>query len=323
MSKVSVIIPAYNAMTYLPETVGSVLRQSFTDFEVLIIDDGSSDSIQQWASQVQDLRVRLISQENQGASAARNSGIAHAQGEYLAFLDADDLWEASKLEKQVLCLENYPAAGLVYTWTALIDPTGKPTGRVFANKAEGDVWNQLIEHNIIECGSSPMIRRDCFETVGLFDCNLLAVEDWEMWVRIASCYPFAVLQEPLTYYRQLSTSLSKNWQLMAQCFPLFIEKVFYSAPSERLYLKNRSYYQANLCLAWKCLQSTDRDYKQAVLFRQQAMIYYPQKRYSLEYLRLSLAITLMRYLGSDNYNQVMEIIYALRRRALGRLAVTQ
>jgi glycosyltransferase involved in cell wall biosynthesis len=323
MPKVSVIIPAYNAMTYLPETVGSVLRQSFTDFEVLIIDDGSSDTIQQWASQVQDLRVRLISQENQGASAARNTGIAHAQGEYLAFLDADDLWEASKLEKQVLCLENYPAAGLVYTWTALIDPTGKPTGRVFASKAEGDVWNQLIEHNIIESGSSPMIRRDCFETVGLFDCNLLAVEDWEMWVRIASRYPFAVIQEPLTYYRQLSTSLSKNWQLMAQCFPLFIEKVFYSAPSERLYLKNRSYYQANLCLAWKCLQSTDRDYKQAVQFWQEAIIYYPQKRYSLEYIRLSLAIALMRYLGSDNYNQFMEIIYVLRRRVLGRLAVTQ
>ncbi|MCP6757349.1 MAG: glycosyltransferase family 2 protein [Fischerella sp. CENA71] len=323
MPKVSVIIPAYNAMTYLPETVGSVLRQSFTDFEVLIIDDGSSDTIQQWASQVQDPRLRLISQENQGASAARNNGIAHAQGEYLAFLDADDLWEATKLEKQVLCLENYSAAGLVYTWTAFIDPTGKPTGRVFASKAEGDVWNQLIEHNIIECGSSPMIRRDCFAAVGLFDCNLLAVEDWEMWVRIASRYPFALLKEPLTYYRQLSTSLSKNWQLMAQCFPLFIEKVFDSAPAERLYLKNHSYYQANLCLAWKCLQSTDRDYKQAILFRQQAIIHYPQKRYSLEYLRLSLAITLMRYLGSDGYNQVMEIIYALRRRALGRLAVTQ
>ena len=323
MPKVSVIIPAYNAMTYLPETLESVFRQSFTDFEVLIINDGSLDNIIQWASQIQDSRVRLISQKNQGASVARNTGIVHAQGEYLAFLDADDLWEATKLEKQVLCLENYPTAGLVYTWTAFIDATGKPTGKVFASKAEGDVWKQLIEHNIIECGSSPMIRRYCFETVGLFDPNLLAVEDWEMWVRIASHYPFALLQEPLTYYRQLSTSLSKNWQLMAQCFPLFIEKVFHSAPSERLYLKNRSYYEANHCLAWKCLQSTDRDYKQALIFSQQATIHYPQKRYSLEYLRLSLAIALMRCFGSNGYNQVMKIIYALRRCALSRLAVTE
>ena len=104
MPKVSVIIPTYNAMTYLPETVESVLRQTYSNFELLIIDDGSSDQTVQWVSQLVDSRVRLISQENQGASVARNTGIAHAQGEYVAFLDADDLWEPTKLEQQVRCL---------------------------------------------------------------------------------------------------------------------------------------------------------------------------------------------------------------------------
>ena len=101
MSKVSVIIPAYNAMNYLPQTLKSVLQQTFTDFEILIINDGSSDDIVEWSSQISDSRVKLISQINQGVSAARNTGIRNAQGEYIAFIDADDLWEPTKLEKQV------------------------------------------------------------------------------------------------------------------------------------------------------------------------------------------------------------------------------
>ena len=105
MPKVSVIIPAYNAVTYLPETVESVLRKNFTDFEVLIVNDSSSVQIVQWASQVADPRGRLISQENQVLSRERNTGIAHAQAEYIAFLDADDLWEPTKLENQVRCLK--------------------------------------------------------------------------------------------------------------------------------------------------------------------------------------------------------------------------
>jgi glycosyltransferase involved in cell wall biosynthesis len=314
MPTVSVIIPAYNAMTYLPETVESVLRQSFTDFEVLIIDDGSCDRIGQWAAQIQDPRVRLISQENQGASGARNTGLAQAQGKYIAFLDADDLWEPTKLKKQVCCLEHNPALGLVYTWTALIDRAGKPTGRVFASHAAGDVWEQLIQHNIIECGSSPMIRRCCFETVGVFDRNLLAVEDWDMWIRIASNYPFAVIAQPLTYYRQLPSSLSKNWQLMEKCFEIFFEKAFRAALPERQYLKPRSYCNANLCLAWKCLQASNSDYQQALHFRALAISHYPQGRFCMEYIRLSLAIAAMQWFGSDGYSRVMSLIYTWRHR---------
>jgi glycosyltransferase involved in cell wall biosynthesis len=143
MLKVSVIIPAYNAMNYLPETLKSVLRQTFTDFEILIIDDGSSDNLVQWVSQLVDPRIKLISQNNQGVSVARNTGITHAQGEFIAFLDADDLWEATKLEKQLHTLEDNPAVGLVYTWTAFIDQSGKFTGILLASHAEGNVWEQI------------------------------------------------------------------------------------------------------------------------------------------------------------------------------------
>lgn len=101
MPKVSVVIPAYNAMSYLPETVASVLNQTFEDYEVIVVNDGSKDDIKIWIAQLADTRIKLISQENQGLSGARNTGIAHAQGEYVAFLDADDLWAPTKLEKQV------------------------------------------------------------------------------------------------------------------------------------------------------------------------------------------------------------------------------
>lgn len=315
MPKVSVVIPAYNAMTYLPETVESVWRQTFNDFEVLIIDDGSSDQIGEWASLITDPRLKLISQENQGLSGARNTGIAKAQGEYIAFLDADDVWEPTKLEKQVRCLEDNPAVGLAYSWTAYIDEKGKSTGRVMTADAEGDVWRQIIERNIIDC-PSVVVRRCCFETVGVFDRNLRSIEDWDMWIRIASRYPFAVIKEPLVNYRHHASNMSKNWQVMEKSFRLVIEKAFHSAPPELLFLKNRSYGHANVRLAWKALQCSDRDYKKAIQFLQQALVHYPQLRYSSEYVRLRLALAAFQWLGHDGYSRVVKLAYALRRRML-------
>jgi glycosyltransferase involved in cell wall biosynthesis len=316
MPKVSVIIPSYNAMAYLPETLESVLRQTFTDFEALIINDGSSDNIVEWVSGVKDTRVKLISQENQGLPGARNTGIAHAQGEYIAFLDADDLWEPTKLEKQVRYLDENPAVGLVHTPMLLVDAQGKSTGRFMGSNAEGDVWQQLITKNIIAC-PSVMVRRCCFETVGVFDQNLRSIEDWDMWLRIAVHYPFGLIKEPLAYYRQLPNSMSKNCQVMEQAFHTVIERAFESAPSEQLYLKNHSYGHANLCLAWKALQSKNRDYKLALHFSNSAIAYYPQLRYSGEYIRLSWAIALMQWFGAENYPKLLALIYAIRRRFFG------
>ena len=314
MPKVSVIIPAYNSMTYLPATIENVLEQTFTDFEVLVVDDGSSDRTAAWVAQIRDRRVRLISQPNQGASGARNTGITQAKGEYLAFLDADDLWHPTKLEKQVRCLDNHPEVGLVYTWTLLIDRQGKPTGRIFASHAEGDVWQQLVQHNITESGSSPMVRRCCFETVGLFDLDLAHAEDWDMCLRIATRYRFKVITEPLVYYRQHLNSKSKNWQRMEKSFYRIIDKAFQSKLPELLNLKNHCYGVANLGLAWKCLQTQTKDYKQAMQFRTTAIAYSPKLRYSKEYVRLSVAIAIVRWCGADGYNRILEVFHALRRR---------
>lgn len=313
MPKVSVVIPAYNAMTYLPETVESVLRQTFADFEVLIINDGSSDHIEQWASQVVDSRVKFISQVNQGLPGARNTGIAHAQGDYIAFLDADDLWKPTKLEKQVRCLDDNPQVGLVHTWMLLVDEQGKSTGKLMPSEAEGNVWTQLIERNVIAC-PSVIVRRCCFDRVGGFDRTLRSIEDWDMWLRIAVHHPFAVIREPLAYYRQLPTSMSKNCQVMEQAFQVVIEKAFCLASPELQHLKPRSYGYAYLSLAWKALQSRDRNYQQAIYFRQQAIAYYSKLRFSRECLRLSGAIAALQWFGPHRYAKVLALTHALRRR---------
>ena len=313
--KVSVIIPAYNAMLFLPETINSLRQQTFTDFEVIIVNDGSSDDIEEWVLQIDDPRVKLISQTNKGLAGARNTGIAHAKGEYLAFLDADDLWHPTKLEKQVRCLEENPEFGLVYSWVALMDEQSKLTGRILKSTAEGNVWKTLTQWNIVGCGSVAVVRYCCFQTCGKFDEDLGShVEDWDMWLRIATCYHFQVIQEPLVYYRQHATSTSKNLEAMAKSYEMVIEKAFAAASPAQLLLKSRSYGSVNLCLGWIALQNNQKSYQMAQSYRQQALKHFPQLIFSREYLRLSFAIALMRWFGPDGYQRFISLFQRMRRR---------
>ena len=148
----------------------------------------------------------------------------------------------------------------------------------------------------------------------MFDRSLRSVEDWDMWIRIAAYYPFAVIREPLAYYRQLSSSMSKNCQVMEQAFRKVIEKAFQSAPPNLLYLKQRSYGHAYLCLAWKALQSQNQDYKRAIHFRTTAMTHYPQLKSSREWTRLGLAIAMLQWFGPSSYGKLLTLTHALRRR---------
>lgn len=311
MPKVTVVIPAYNAMTYLPETLDSVLKQTFTDFEVLIVNDGSTDSIKSWLTTVNDDRIRLISQANQGLPGARNTGITEAQGEYIAFIDADDLWEPTKLEKQVQCLDAKPEVGLVYAWTLLIDRHGNSTGTVTAAQVEGNIWEKLLLGDVVGSGSATMVRRSCFDRVGLFDPDLTSIEDCDMWVRIAAHYPFAVIKEVLIFYRQHSNSMSKDYDRMAQNSRLKIEKKFAQVPFELLYLRPRAYGHAFLWLAWKIMFDSGAS-DRASYYAQQAVLHYPQMRCSAKFLRLQVVLTLIRWFGADSYTQLKKLSYKLR-----------
>lgn len=318
MPEVSVVVPAYNSMKYLPETISSLLAQNYEDFEVIIVNDGSTDNTQEWGTQIQDSRVVCISQENRGLSGARNTGIRHAKGKYIAFLDADDLWHPSKLKKQVQELDNSADAGLVYSWVSYIDDQGRPTGKCLRNSATGMIWDILIQHNIVECGSVAMVRRECFDKCGLFDEALKsAVEDWDMWLRIATQYPFAVVREALTYYRQHPGGASKDWASMERSYQVVIEKAFSTAPNDVQPLKNESRGYANLNLAWKPLQSMEKDCEQAIEYQRRAVHLHPRLKYTKEYVRLSIAIFLMQSLGPTLYENILSAVRSIKGRMVG------
>ncbi|MEM7714190.1 MAG: glycosyltransferase family A protein [Cyanobacteria bacterium P01_A01_bin.68] len=319
MPKISIIIPAYNAMSYLPETLESVFGQTFTDFEILIINDGSSDDIVEWASQITDSRVKLISQANQGVSTARNTGIRKSQGEYIAFLDADDLWEATKLEKQVICLDNNPTVGLVYTWTAFIDQFSKPTGVSIVSHAEGNVWEEIVVRDMISTGSCTMIRAECFDKVGLFDSDLWIGEDRDMWIRIAACYLFAVIKEPLTLYRRHHQNTTKSNKIIIPQLSRVIEKTFKDTPENLLYLKKRSYGWMNMFAAW-CAIDEEKDHKQATYYRQQAVQHYPQLLFTSMHLRLSVVIIILALFGPQTYDKVRKFKKSLSKRIVATVS---
>ena len=315
--KVSVIIPAYNAMRYLPETVDSVMNQTFKDFEIIIVNDGSTDHIETWVTSFEDQRVTLITQPNQGASKARNTGIEHAQGEYLAFLDADDIWYPQKLQKQVNMIEGKPRVGVIYTWISSIDQHGQARGQIRKNVAEGNVWATLIKHNIVECGSTPLIRRECFEKIGLFDESLSNIEDRDMWLRIACDYEFRVIKEPLVGYRQHSEGKSKNWDGSERSVLKLLEKAFQNPPksiqaSNITALSRQSHAIAYVRLAWKPLQSVARDWETALTFRRQAVQFWPIIQLDPSYIRLTIAIYLTRLLGGNGYDSARRLFYSVR-----------
>ncbi len=323
LPKVSVLIPAYNAMDYLPQTLASVLAQDFTDYEVIIVDDGSSDQIKDWyRTEVTDQRVRLVSQVNRGLAGARNTAIAEAKGEYLALLDADDLWEVDKLSRQVTVLDESSTVGLVYTWLALIDQAGKPTGRFLESTEEGWVWRDLIHRNFVGCGSTPLIRRACFEQAGCFDENLGSyMEDLDMWLRLALNYEFRVIKHPLVGYRQLPNSASKNWDAMLRSAEILFEKAFKNPPEdikaeELEQIKEQGYGRIKLSLAWQPLLSTTKNFAKSKELVQAALNHDPSLRFSRDYWRLKATAIVMKLLGDQTYGQLLALIYRLRRLVL-------
>lgn len=302
-------------MKYLPETVASVFQQTFDDYEVIIVNDGSIDHIESWVADLNHPKVRLISQENQGLSGARNTGILNATGEYVALLDADDLWAPSKLEKQVKCLDESPEAGLVYTWMVLIDEKSEPTGRIFSAEDEGRIWEKLLEFNVVGCGSVPLIRRSCFDRVGLFDRNLRSfVEDWDLWLRMAPHFDFKVVKEPLVYYRQLPSSASRNWEAMAVSYQIVLDKNFGDAPKEKQHLKAKSNGFINIYLAWKPLQGLTPLPKISIEFLKKSIKQYPKIILEKEFWRVSVVIFLTHFLGANYYKDLKSFFYILRQR---------
>ena len=215
---VSILIPAYNAEKFIGETLESALLQTYSDIEIIVIDDGSTDRTPDVVGSYaeRDSRIRLLRQENSGVSAARNRGISEARGEFVAPLDADDLWDPTKIEKQVARLRELgPETAATYTWCIFIDEDGRPTGGSAEPLIEGDVFLALFCHNFTSSGSNALFRKACFDIAGNYR-GALTVEDLSVLIRVAERFAIGVVPEYLVAYRQVRTSLSRHPDLIVR-----------------------------------------------------------------------------------------------------------
>lgn len=172
MSTISMIIPAYNAEQTIRETIQSVLEQTFSDFEIIVIDDGSNDRTSDIIQKIADPRLKCFSYTNGGSSVARNRGISHAKGEFIAFLDADDLWTPDKLELQIEALQKHPEAGVAYSWTYFLYENKHLSYADTSSFYEGDVYAELLIKNFLHNGSNPLIRKQAIDAIGLFKTTM-------------------------------------------------------------------------------------------------------------------------------------------------------
>jgi glycosyltransferase involved in cell wall biosynthesis len=208
---ISVVIPAHNAELYLDEAIASVRSQTFSDYEILVIDDGSTDRTAEIASSYDG--VLVLAQNNRGAAAARNAGIRAARGKYIAFLDADDVWLPSKLEKQAARLLENPRSEWTYTDAWVFDSA---TDRTICRIGErirlhqGDILRPLLLRCFIP-SATPVVKRTILSEAGLFDeaRERRIAEDWDLWLRIAGRHAVSLIDEPLARIRMHATNTSR------------------------------------------------------------------------------------------------------------------
>lgn len=231
---VSVIIPAYNRAKTIGRAIESVLRQTWRDLEIIVVDDGSTDSTLAEAAKLNDLRIRLLQNaRNLGAAGARNAGVAKARGTWIAFQDSDDEWLPYKLEKQMARLMA-PGANYVGAYCGLLtlghidQRSGERlklsyVPRPSINQVEGNILDPLLHDNIIST-QTLVVRLDVFRAIGGLDVNLPAIEDWDLAIRLAATGPIAFVDEPLVQQHFSPNSLTRDMEKRLHARILLVEK---------------------------------------------------------------------------------------------------
>ncbi len=247
MPTVSVIIPAYNQGRFLGDAIESVLAQTYPDFEILAVDDGSTDDTAVVAQSYTDPRVRYIYKENGGLSSARNAGLRQAAGEYISYLDSDDCFLPAKLTRLVGELEANPQIGLVAGQALLIDEHGRQLGKLFDRPLPENPAGLLLG-NPLHVGSV-LLRREWQERAGFFDETLRSYEDWDMWLRLAlaGCR-MSYAPEPVSLYRFHSAQMTRDGRQMTAATFAVLDKLFnkFEMPDEWQALRDKAYSRAHL-----------------------------------------------------------------------------
>jgi glycosyltransferase involved in cell wall biosynthesis len=294
MPKVSVIIPTYNRAEYLCSAIRSVLSQTFQDFEIIVVDDASTDNTNEIVDGFNDSRIKYIRHEtNKGGSAARNTGIKMSSGEYIAFLDDDDEWLPEKLELQVNLMENSsPKVGVVYTGFLILD---RSTGKVLTQRIpskRGYLFNELAKGNCIGTTSTPLLRKECFEKVGLFDENLPSSQDYDMWIRVSKEFHLEYIGKPLVKYYIHDNKISNSREAVIRGMETVLKK---HENFFKLNKKGFSYHYLSLGVIY-CLSGDVKKGRRALL---KAIELYPFE--VRHYFNLALSL-----FGADNFKKIKE-----------------
>ena len=250
---VSVIIPTYNRAHLVGRAIQSVLNQTYKDFELIIVDDGSTDNTEDTIRELikKDKRIKYIRhQKNKGGSAARNTGIKAARGEYIAFQDSDDEWLPEKLEKQMKVFKSAsPGVGVVYTGHWRISGNEKtyiPSSRII--QKEGNIHMELLKEGFgFIITPSAVIREACFKKSGMFDEKLPRLQEWELFIRVSKYYNFKYIDEPLLISYIKSDSISNNYEALIKALRVILIKHFKDFSNDRKLLARR-YFKIGIFL---------------------------------------------------------------------------
>jgi len=275
---ISIVMPVYNTAKYVEAAIESVLAQTFVDFELLIIDDAGPDNSIELCRAYSDPRIRIISQANRGLAGARNTGIRHARGQYIALLDSDDLWEPEKLERHIEHLWQSPEVGISYAASRMIDDDGNFLRIVQRPKLKNVTARDVFLRNPVGNGSAPVIRRQVFEDIAFinedrneldyFDESFRQSEDIECWCRMAlmTKWRFEGIAGAYTRYRINEGGLSANivkqfetWSRVkarvSELDPEFADKWGpYAEAYQKRYLARRCFRMGEGALAWSLMK---------------------------------------------------------------------
>lgn len=258
---VSVILPTYNRAHLIDRAIRSVLNQTYQDFELIVVDDCSTDNTKEVVKSFKDERITYIKHEkNKGAAAARNTGIKAAKGEYIAFQDSDDDWFPEKLKKQMKVFEMAQSeVGIVYTGFWRIEGNKKtyiPSYRV--SQKEGNIHKQLLKGNFVTT-QSVVIRKKYFEKLGMFDENLPRLQDWELFIRVSKYYKFKCIDEPLLNSYHTLDSISTDDEARVKALEIILAKHFEDFNRDKKLL-SKHYFSVGILLCLNNEIKKGKDY---------------------------------------------------------------
>jgi len=264
----SVVIPTFNRAQKVVRTIESVLAQTLADFEIWVVDDGSTDQTAQVLRGYLD-RIHYLPLQNCGAASARNAGIKHASGQYIGFLDSDDLWYPQKLESFASAIRSHPETGLFYSQWEVVNEAGQRLWIDRSRPVQGSGYMQLLMGDFLAV-SSVVVKRDCLDVVGEFDPMLVPCEDWDLWLRISKQYPIYLVPDVLLKFEYSPHGkLTSNTLAWLEAHDRVIEKAFSRDPDLpgdiRLAVQaNTAFIKGRICLEAKDDQEAARWFSQAI-----------------------------------------------------------